>query len=269
MLDKLDAEGEMDSFSRPSPMEALVAATLGARMRRAGASRAQANDSSSSAHSARRKALARGDWLFTSPLFSHAAALGAGVPLERIFASALGRGVAGRNRPGPVFSALSSPQLATSVEGARFLSHAVGVAYAAKHEGDGVVAAVLRARDLNDGELHNAWNFAGVLAVPILFVVIGDKTEVAPVAEAARAYGMRADAMIGPSEMRFDQALTSIRNDKKPIVLSAAIDRAWRFSGERSPEALAQVEAGVRKGRAFEPPSLPSLRQHVYAEKVS
>jgi len=154
-------------------------------------------------------AIEPGDWVFPA-LREGAAMLVRGFPLELYLAQAFGNArdvQKGRQMPShPAGRAVNQVSWSSCI--ATQLPHAVGMAWAARHRGDRVVALAF----LGDGatshpDFHAALNFAGVLAAPVVFVCQNNQYALSvPVSRQSRAgsfaikaaaYGVRGERIDG------------------------------------------------------------------------
>ena len=115
--------------------------------------------------------------------------------------------------------------------------HAVGLAYAAKLQGDPLAVLVMLGDGAtSEGDAHEAFNFAGVLQAPVVFFIQNNgyaisvpfsrQTHAKSLASRAVGYGMEGDTVDG--------------NDVTAVnaVLTAAVDAARGGAGPRVVEAI-------------------------------
>lgn len=138
-------------------------------------------------------ALAQGDWLFAGA-YDFAASLARGVPLSDALAHVFGvSGDCTKGRTPAGSARLASHELALGSYGfhnGAHLTHAAGVAWAAKIRGDKAVAlALFDGDEISGGEFHNALNFAGVFRLPVVFVAVR-KGDVPAASHRGIAYGV-------------------------------------------------------------------------------
>ncbi|MEQ9321129.1 MAG: thiamine pyrophosphate-dependent enzyme, partial [Polyangiaceae bacterium] len=149
-------------------------------------------------------ALREQDWHFAAAR-DHAAALWRGLPLRRywdhLFANA-DDVVKGRPMPDHFSYRQARVASVTAPLGSQ-LSHAVGLAWAARSRGADEVALVMFGDDdVSSSDFHNALNFAGVWRAPVVFFCRNDaasgagahpppNTPVDSVAERGIAYGVQ------------------------------------------------------------------------------
>jgi pyruvate dehydrogenase E1 component alpha subunit len=135
------------------------------------------------------EAFTDGDALFAT-YRGHGWAIARGVPLEPLFGELLGRasGVNG-GRGGSAY--LSAPEYGflgeNSIVGAG-TPMAVGAALAGRHDGSSRLAAVVFGDGaMNQGAVHEAMNFAAMMALPVLFICENNRwSELTPIRDMVR-----------------------------------------------------------------------------------
>uniref|UniRef100_UPI003F582250 thiamine pyrophosphate-dependent dehydrogenase E1 component subunit alpha n=1 Tax=Mycolicibacterium obuense TaxID=1807 RepID=UPI003F582250 len=172
----------------------------------------------------------------------HGWALACGAPLDGMFAELMGRetGVNG-GRGGSAY--LSVPDVGmmgeNSIVGAG-APIAAGAALAARYDGSGRVAvAAIGDGAVNQGSVHEAFNFAAVMDIPVIFVVENNHwSELTPITatttsdrlfKRAAAYGMPGVRVDGndPDAVRqvMAHAVHHARGGKGPTLVEAMTDR--------------------------------------------
>ena len=239
-------------------------------------------------------ALRDGDWLFPSQR-DVAASLARGATIARVVHQAYGTSQdPGRARQAPgavadVALRIVSPSAPTGGH----LTHAAGVAWAARGRGEGLVALALFGEGLLDAaEIHNALNFAGVFRAPLIAVCKNaaadrgvdaeghavaygvaslrcDGADVLAVVEGVRSAIAHAAAGGGPTliECLVHRAPTEGELDRArdPAVrlrghlgrLGVAVDAIERAAG-------AEVDAAIAIAEGASPPDPASLFDDVY-----
>jgi pyruvate dehydrogenase E1 component alpha subunit len=133
------------------------------------------------------------DW-FVPSFREHAAALWRGTPLVQILLYN-----AGYNEGGAV--AAEAHDLPIAIPVATQIPHAVGLAYAARYRGTGALAITFFGDGAtSEGDFHEAINFAGVFAAPVIFLCQNNQwaisvprahqTQARTLAQKALAYGV-------------------------------------------------------------------------------
>ena len=124
-------------------------------------------------------ALRERDWLFAGAR-DHAAALWRGLPLRRYWDHLYANAddvVKGRPMPDHFSYRQARVASVTAPLGSQ-LSHAVGLAWAARSQGaDEVVLVMFGEGDVSSSDFHNALNFAGVWRAPVVFFCRTDAEE--------------------------------------------------------------------------------------------
>jgi TPP-dependent pyruvate/acetoin dehydrogenase alpha subunit len=241
-------------------------------------------------------ALRDGDWLFPSQR-DVAATLARGVPATRIAHQAQGTALdPGRARLAPgAAGGRAARVVPPSAPTGGHLTHATGLAWAARTRGESLVAMALFGEGLLDAaEIHNALNFAGVFKVPFVAVcknaahgrgvdaeghaiaygITGircDGTDVLAVMAAARRAVAHAAEGHGPVllECLVERAATAAdlvpaadpiaRLRAHLVTLGADVEKAAR-------DAEAEVGAAIAQADAAPMPDPSSLFEDVYAQ---
>ena len=172
----------------------------------------------------------------------HGWALACGAPLDGMFAELMGResGVNG-GRGGSAY--LSVPEVGmmgeNSIVGAG-APIAAGAALAARFDGSGrVTVAAFGDGAVNQGSVHEAFNFAAVLAIPVVFVVENNHwSELTPITattasdrlfKRAAAYGMPGVRVDGNDAAAVHHVMTHAvrhaREGRGPTLVEAMTDR--------------------------------------------
>ncbi|MBX5467953.1 MAG: pyruvate dehydrogenase (acetyl-transferring) E1 component subunit alpha [Firmicutes bacterium] len=157
-------------------------------------------------------ALSKEDWLAPS-YRDHGALYVHGVPFENVILFAMGKAssISGQVRALP-----------TSIPIATHLPHAVGLAWAARRQGEAVVAmAYFGDGGTSEGDFHEALNFAGVLKAPVIFfcqnngwaisVPVRWQTASPTLAQKALAYGVHGQRVDGNDALAVYQAVKAAR----------------------------------------------------------
>lgn len=157
-------------------------------------------------------ALSKQDWMAPS-YRDHGALYVHGVPFENVILFAMGR--AG-SLAGDVRALPSSIPIATH------LPHAVGLAMAARMQGEDAVAiAYFGDGGTSEGDFHEALNFAGVFKAPVIFLCqnngwaistpVSRQTGSATLAQKAEAYGIRGMRVDGNDALAVYQVVRESR----------------------------------------------------------
>ncbi len=176
------------------------------------------------------------DWLFAGPL-DLAALIERGVSLDVLLAHVFATPsdpTKARALPQRL-SLRGTPAIAgTSFHNGAHLTHAAGVAWAAKIRHDDAMAlATFDEDEIASGEFHNALNFAGVFRLPVVFVAVRSATTSAGQSARDRgiAYGVPGVACDG------GDVLAVVR------VVREAASRARRGEGATIVEAVTSADA--------------------------
>lgn len=244
-------------------------------------------------------ALGADDWVFPTPR-DHAAALVRGATVTQYLDHVLGNvddAQRGHGTPG-TFASRSLRVGSASIQVSQHLTHATGLAWAAKLRGTTeAVLAFLSETAADAGDFHSAVNFAGVVKAPIVFVCKTDGSEApAPGVEVESkgiAYGVRSfvcslreHGALGIQE-RVAEALELARRGEGPSLIEvrlspepdplALLHRALLAEGAFTEledfafrrEVHAELEAATVAAFDKPKPSLDSLFEHVFAEVPS
>lgn len=205
--------------------------------------------------------LAAGDWLFAGPR-DLAAVLRRGVALDvamsHVFATASDPTKA---RALPQRLALRGlPAIAgASTHNGAHLTHAAGVAWAAKIQHDDAIALAFFDEDeMAGGEFHNALNFAGVFRLPVVFVAVRAATTKAGESAKERgiAYGVPgvscdgADVLAVARTVR--QAATRARAREGATIIEATC------SADEAVAAITRFERHLATHKGHDPTTLAS-----------
>ena len=187
----------------------------------------------------------------------HGWAIAAGISLVDLFAELFGRNsrLNGGRAGSPYFSSPAQGFVGeNSIVGAG-VPVAVGAALAAKHDGSGAVSIVsLGDGALNQGSVHEAFNFASVYALPLVIVVennvysemtpIVDMVRVQPLSKRAEGYGMPGVTVDGNDPQVVEEAV------------QVAVERARSGGGPSLIEALTERLVGHYSGdlQQYRPP---------------
>ena len=240
-------------------------------------------------------ALRTSDWLFSGE--GHlAAALVRGVPVETMFHHVFGDAsdpTKGRTVPSRLAYKQANVVAGGTSNGAH-LTHAAGLAWAAKIEKNDVVALALFDATIADtGEFHNGLNFAGVFKAPAIFVcrstMHGEHAGApagTPLIERGVAYGIRAVACDGGDVaavlVAVRDAMAHAAAGGGPTLIDAVIaadaedpllhtrrvlEGRGLLTDHAGLEATldAEIEAAVRAAIAAPPPDGATLFEDVYA----
>jgi TPP-dependent pyruvate/acetoin dehydrogenase alpha subunit len=242
-------------------------------------------------------ALRPADWLFSGE-GNAAAALVRGVPVETLFHHLFGDAAdptKGRTVPSRLAYKRANVVAGGTSNGAH-LTHAAGLAWAAKMGGKGaevVALALFDATIADTGEFHNGLNFAGVFKAPAIFVCrSGGGPAPAPgddrvrLSERGVAYGIRAIACDGSDVHDVVLAVRAaiahaaagggatlvdavIAPDAEDPILRARrkLEAQGLLADHAALEATidAEIDAAVRAAAVAAPPSSASLFEDVYA----
>jgi TPP-dependent pyruvate/acetoin dehydrogenase alpha subunit len=237
------------------------------------------------------------DWIVPSAR-DHAACLVRGMAIERYVAHVFGSGddrLGGHPAPGCVAARelrIASPSGLL----ANHLSHAAGIAWAARLRGEAsAVLALFGESAANAGDFHSAANFAGVTRAPLVLLCRTDRRTAAGlptptdgVAERAVAYGIESTVCAATDPAAVAVAITEARAraalgggatlveavlegeaDPLDVLRGRLIDRGewdvWR-DFELRRETMAEIEAAVARARAVGPPPREAIFAHVYGE---
>lgn len=158
-------------------------------------------------------ALSKKDWMAPS-YRDHGALYVHGVPFENVILFAMGR--AG-SLAGDVRALPSSIPISTH------LPHAVGLAMAARMQGEEAIAiAYFGDGGTSEGDFHEALNFAGVFKAPVIFlcqnngwaisIPVSHQTASATLAQKAEAYGIRGVRVDGNDALAVYQIVKEARD---------------------------------------------------------
>lgn len=230
--------------------------------------------------------LREGDWVFPG-VHDWGAALYRGMPIatfvHRVFADASDP-LKGRDMPGGL-SAKSLHIASVSAPAGTHLPHAVGVAWAARQRGEGLVtAALFEGGEVDSADFHTGLNFAGVMRAPTVFVCFVERGQEGA-AEHAIAYGLPHASCDGQSPQAVVSAMRAavaradagdgatvldVRlSDADPVAGERdALEGLGAWSADKESELVRAVEEELaaaieQAGRAGEP-SLRSLFDDVF-----
>lgn len=157
-------------------------------------------------------ALSKKDWMAPS-YRDHGALYVHGVPFENVILFAMGRAgsLAGEVRALP-----------SSIPIATHLPHAVGLALAARMQGEDAIAiAYFGDGGTSEGDFHEALNFAGVFKAPVIFlcqnngwaisIPVSRQTASPTLAQKAEAYGIRGVRVDGNDALAVYQVVKEAR----------------------------------------------------------
>jgi len=196
-------------------------------------------------------ALSPDDWIVPA-LRESGVLLERGMPLNQYLAQSFGVAIdalQGRQMPSHQASAKLRVASWSSSVGSQ-LPHAVGLAWAAKHCRDPVVAVgALGDGATSTADFHAALNFAGVFKVPCLFVCqnnqyaisvpVARQTGIKALSVKARAYGMRGRRVDGNDVLALHVLLAalvaSVRNGDGPVLLECVTYRMGPHSSSDDP----------------------------------
>jgi len=198
------------------------------------------------------------DWVFPAHR-EQTVALARGGSVEHFFHQLFGNALdpaKGRQMPGG-FTARAQRIASASAPTGTQLTHAVGLAWAARIRRDDVVAlAHFGERATSSGPFHNAMNFAGVFETPVVFLCRNTGWPEAPEQETLTETFAEKGIAYGVPGVRCDG------NDPLAVlrVVKHAIARAARGEGATLVEALAQPLDGP-EGERLDP--LVRLRRYL------
>ncbi len=153
-------------------------------------------------------ALGREDWAFGEG-HERVLALLRGFTLTDFVAHAFGRG------PNP-WSSRARRTFGADVHNGAYLTHAAGVAWAAKMEKREFAVLAVCSEDIaSTGEFHNGVNFAGVFKAPVLFLNLVREAQAEHAADVASAYGIVGRACDGTD---FDAVSEAVREARRRAI---------------------------------------------------
>jgi len=192
-------------------------------------------------------ALGREDWAFGEG-HERVLALLRGASLADFVAHAFGRG------PNP-WSSRARRTLGADVHNGAYVTHAAGVAWAAKMEKRELAVLAVSSEDIaTTGEFHNGVNFAGVFKAPLILLSLVREARAEHAADVAAAYGIVGRACDGTD---FDAVSEAVREARKraiagqgPTLLEAGVgDSSDDGSGLRRLLEARGISAGEREER--------------------
>jgi TPP-dependent pyruvate/acetoin dehydrogenase alpha subunit len=150
-------------------------------------------------------ALGRDDWAFGEG-HERVLALLRGVTLADFVAHAFGRG------PNP-WSSRARRTLGADIHNGAYITHAAGVAWAAKMEKRELAVLAVCSEDIaSTGEFHNGVNFAGVFKAPLVLLSLVREARAEHAADVASAYGIVGRACDGTD---FEAVSDAVREARK------------------------------------------------------
>lgn len=204
-------------------------------------------------------ALSATDFLFPGPRLG--AALARGASLDLVLAHAFGSGAdpQGGRVPAPAFVSRTLALGSSGYHNAAHLTHAAGVAWAAKIRGEQTLAmALFDDAEAEEGEFHNALNFAGVFKLPVLFVAIASAPGLADTTRRAVAYGLSAQVANGSDVF----AVAGAARAAAARIRAGSGAEVLVLECNGSGVALFEADATTRVGAA----ALADVRERVAAE---
>jgi pyruvate dehydrogenase E1 component alpha subunit len=208
-------------------------------------------------------ALEEADWVFPT-VRDLGAFLHRGVPLEQIFANALGTAsdpAKGRQMPSHRTARPFRLASAGSLAGTH-LTHAAGFAWAARIRSDPLAVVAFADRDaVPSADFHTALNFAAVFDAPVVFVFRNARraNRTTPLATKGVAYGIAALRADGDDVLAVrsvvGEALEKARKGNGPTLVelvTGASDPLARFGAWLASERILDAAAQTRAGETIE-----------------